>query len=102
MENKANKALMNTLFTVQIMPARDLMFYDLTTEECKKVRRYQLIWLFVGLTLLLLSVVFISLHHFNGISAIFAYIFGISASLWTFFPSFFTTFLRLKNNREKS
>lgn len=98
----ANKALMNTLCTVQIMPARELMFHDLTTEECKKVRRYQLIWFFVGLTLLLLSTVFISMHHFSGISAIFAYICGISASVWTFFPSLFTTFLRLKNSREKS
>ena len=102
MKNKTNKALMNTLCTVQILPTRELMFYDLTMEEYKQVKRYQLIWFFVGLTFIALTIVFISLSHFYGVSDVFVYIFGILADVWIFFPSFFTTFLRIKNRLRKN
>lgn len=57
MADKTNKALMNTLCTVQIMPALEFMYFDLTMEEYRKVKRYQLTWFFVGLVFIVLSVV---------------------------------------------
>lgn len=101
MENKTNKALMNTLCTVQIMPALEFMYFDLTMEEYRKVKRYQLTWFFVGLVFIVLSVVFISLSDFGVVYTAFGYICGILALSWIFFPSFFTTYLRVKNMLRK-
>lgn len=97
----ANKALMNTLCTVQIMPALEFMFHDLTMEEYKQVKRYQLTWFFVGLAFIVLSAVFISLSDFGVVYVIFGYVFGILSLSWICFPSFFTTYLRVKNTLRK-